>query len=405
MKILKFVKIFFPLLFFAQSSYNEYVDYLKNLVKYLSSPTFSGRFVHDSGIWKAEKFIFEELSKLNFSCTLLSFSTKVNLIEDARVSVDGIFLTPGIEYRPAPFIRSIDTVITFSKDASDKSICMQLKYGPVYDTAKGLIIKYEEKIRQYKFSKNFNEIVFTSDSSINLIHSLSTKQEKLWGIVIRRECPYILEISVKAHEREFYFNNIIALWKTPQKSNKNLIFVTHYDHLGKIGESIYPGASDNASGVAMLLALAKYVSIVRPPVNVIFLFTAAEELGLLGSFSVLNYFLSYYPPKNSIVINLDIVGGGDNGIVIVGAYENKKIFKLLKKTNTKHKIHLNITPRKITQNSDHFPFYLKGYKAIFIYTSGGAQCYHNPCDTYETLSFSASGKLFELLVKTFLEIK
>jgi Zn-dependent M28 family amino/carboxypeptidase len=85
----------------------------------------------------------------------------------------------------------------------------------------------------------------------------------------------------------------------------------HWDHLGigaaANGDSIYNGASDNASGVANLLAVARAAA-ASPPTrrSLLFVFVTAEESGLLGS----AYFAQTPTvPAAQIVANLNIDGG------------------------------------------------------------------------------------------------
>jgi Zn-dependent M28 family amino/carboxypeptidase len=76
----------------------------------------------------------------------------------------------------------------------------------------------------------------------------------------------------------------------PQLSNEYVIYTAHHDHLGvgapdANGDKIYNGAVDNASGVAMVLAIGKaFKALPTPPRrSIMLLFVAAEEQGLLGS--------------------------------------------------------------------------------------------------------------------------
>ncbi len=85
----------------------------------------------------------------------------------------------------------------------------------------------------------------------------------------------------------------------------------HWDHLGLgapvNGDSIYNGASDNASGVADLLAIARAaVAAPRPKRSLLFVFVTAEESGLLGS-----AWFAQHPtvPTPQIVANLNMDGG------------------------------------------------------------------------------------------------
>ena len=88
-----------------------------------------------------------------------------------------------------------------------------------------------------------------------------------------------------------------------------------------MGKDVYfPGANDNASGVAMLLNLANYYSKKenQPKCSIAFIAFAGEEAGLLGS----KYF-SEHPliPLNKMkfLVNLDLLGTGDEGMMVVNA--------------------------------------------------------------------------------------
>lgn len=86
-----------------------------------------------------------------------------------------------------------------------------------------------------------------------------------------------------------------------------VIVAAHYDHLGTIRGEVYPGADDNASGVAVALAVARALE--RRPVSgrVIWLFTGAEEIGLRGARA---FVAAPILPLSEVraVYNLDMVG-------------------------------------------------------------------------------------------------
>jgi Zn-dependent M28 family amino/carboxypeptidase len=171
----------------------------------------------------------------------------------------------------------------------------------------------------------------------------------------------------------------------------------HYDHLGQMGTAIFRGANDNASGVAMLLALAKHYGKNKPKFDTYFLFTTAEEIGLLGSY----YFIENAPfdlRKIKMLVNLDMVGTGDEGITVVNAKKHKSYFELLQKLNdggiTK------IKERGEACNSDHCLFDQIGVPAVFIYTLGGKQAYHDIYDNGEDLSLEAFDELQELIIES-----
>lgn len=97
----------------------------------------------------------------------------------------------------------------------------------------------------------------------------------------------------------------------PKLRNEYVVYSAHWDHLGigpvVNGDSIYNGASDNASGVSDILAVARSAAqSPKPRRSQIFALVTAEESGLLGS----EYF-GQHPtvPLPNIVANLNVDGG------------------------------------------------------------------------------------------------
>jgi Zn-dependent M28 family amino/carboxypeptidase len=105
--------------------------------------------------------------------------------------------------------------------------------------------------------------------------------------------------------------NVIGMLEGSDANLKKeaVIYTAHHDHLGKKGNAIYPGAIDNASGVATVLGIAKAFKALKEPIkrSVYFVFTAGEEQGLLGS-----QYLALHPPVSpglmAANINIDTVG-------------------------------------------------------------------------------------------------
>ena len=61
------------------------------------------------------------------------------------------------------------------------------------------------------------------------------------------------------------------------------MITAHYDHLGMRDGVLYPGADDNASGVAALLAAARYFAANPPRHPMMFAALDGEEDGLRGA--------------------------------------------------------------------------------------------------------------------------
>lgn len=178
---------------------------------------------------------------------------------------------------------------------------------------------------------------------------------------------------------------------------KTIVFSAHYDHLGQMGSGAYfPGANDNASGVAMLLYLAKYYSEHKPKYNMVFMAFGGEEVGLLGSRHYVEN--PMFPlEKIKFLINLDILGTGDEGITVVNGAVYTKQFKKLTKLNAKEGYLKKIKMRGKAANSDHYFFSEAGVPSIFIYTMGGVSHYHDIYDKAETLPLNEFDDLAGLL--------
>lgn len=192
-------------------------------------------------------------------------------------------------------------------------------------------------------------------------------------------------------------NNVVAYLPAKKKTSKTLYFTAHYDHLGRMGDQTYfPGANDNASGTAMLLELARYFKTNPPKYNLVFVAFAAEEVGLLGS----RYYVQKpFTPLQDIrfLVNLDIMGSGEEGITVVNATLFPKAFKKLTRINKKEKLLSAIKARGPAANSDHYFFTEKGVPSIFIYTQGPNKHYHDIYDTFDELSFAEYEDLIKLL--------
>jgi Zn-dependent M28 family amino/carboxypeptidase len=121
--------------------------------------------------------------------------------------------------------------------------------------------------------------------------------------------------------RKFETANVLGLLEgsDPLRKDEVVIFTSHYDHLGlgkaEKGDAIFNGAVDNASGVAVLLEIARAYRAAalrgaRPPRSILFMATAAEEGGLRGS----QYYAdhpTFSPRKIAAALNID-------GIQILG---------------------------------------------------------------------------------------
>ena len=226
-----------------------------------------------------------------------------------------------------------------------------------------------------------------------------------------------LDISMRNSVQHMEARNVIGLVRgiDPKVRDEFVVYSAHLDHLGigpvVNGDSIYNGASDNASGVADVLAIAHAAAEdVKPRRSQLFVFVAAEESGLLGS-----AYFGQNPtvPARNIIAALNIDGGNLLGRVrdlrVLGDTKSslgKTIADMVRADG------IRISPdafpeRGYFYRSDHFSFAKVGIPAISIaagedyvdrpagwgkqqaeeYT---ARRYHQPSDEYRP-GFDLSG--------------
>ena len=176
-------------------------------------------------------------------------------------------------------------------------------------------------------------------------------------------------------------------------ASNTIIIGAHYDHLGLGGDgslyrdsiaAIHNGADDNASGVAVLLALAKKLKNGNKNNNYLFIAFSGEEMGLVGS----NYFVKNptIAIKNAnYMINMDMVGRlkADSTLAVYGTGTSPIFKQVLKAHNDKFKL---IQKESGIGPSDHTSFYNADIPVLHFFT-GQHEDYHKPSDDTEKLNY------------------
>lgn len=183
--------------------------------------------------------------------------------------------------------------------------------------------------------------------------------------------------------------NIVAFLPGLGSGDTTFVISAHYDHLGRVNQAIFSGASDNASGVAFLLALAARLKVQPPHYNILFLATGAEEVGLLGATA---YVESLSLRRDTVTgayvagcLNFDLMGNGQDGLVAVAGQDYPMLYNSLKSFLTLELPRTRISARSNRPNSDHWAFTQAGIPALFWYTEGGIPNYHDIYDRPDQL--------------------
>jgi peptidase M28-like protein len=193
---------------------------------------------------------------------------------------------------------------------------------------------------------------------------------------------------------ELQGTNLIGMIRGTSVPDQFVLVSAHFDHLGRRDGNIYPGADDNASGVAGMLAVANWFVRHKPERSLVFVAFDAEELGLQGS----RYFVKNPPVdlKQIVnVINLDMIGRGDaNTLWVAGTnyYPASKGLVVEAARDRQIKIQFGHDRPKAeggglddwTNSSDHGPFHAAGIPFLYFGVEDHPD-YHKPTDTAEKI--------------------
>jgi aminopeptidase YwaD len=406
------------------------IQYARSVVEDLASPAMHGRGFAYNGINKAAKYIIKEYKKngalpVNGSYSQW-FRMSINTFRGpVRLSVDNTVLKPAIDFLPDPSSPGIkgtygiteinladilSGTVVFKMHSATKDQLLYLNPS-IADT----LLNDEQKKAVTDFMENLK-----SDMSLRAAGVIETKEGKLtWHL--SGQCYYkpwiainhslsvdsLSRIKIALKNRllqEQKTSNIIGYFKGTLKPDSFIILTAHYDHIGSLGKEVFfPGANDNASGVAMLLSLIKYYAKYPPTYSLLFMATSAEESGFTGAqFYVENPVIEL--EKVRFLINFDLVGTGEEGIMVVNGPLFRREFEKLVTINDRDSLLPGIKMREEACNSDHCPFFMKGIPCFFIYTLGGSASYHDLFDIPDALSMKAFENYAMLMVRFIAEL-
>lgn len=386
----------------------------------LGSVEFSGRGYQDGGIDSAANFIRNEFIRNDIKPISDSyfqpFNIKVNNITKSVLILDSDTLIPGTEFIldiHTTGINGIFPVLSITEDIrkNKKKLTKISK-----NAASKVLVLYKNQAPDADASKWYQSIAYSNPwNAAGIILLDSTNYTFSVAMYSTREKYFIARLHPSAFPAKpvkkaecqieaqyfpkFPVNNVVAYLQGQEYADSFIVVTAHYDHIGKMGPAIFPGGNDNASGVAMMLDLAKEIKSksYRPRYSILFIALASEETGLNGS----TYFAENPMvdlKKMKFLINLDMVGTGSTGITVVNATKFPEQFAKLKSLNDSGKYISNVKERGESCNSDHCPFYKKGVPAFFIYTTGNEYLeYHNVNDKPENVPMTAYNGVYRLM--------
>lgn len=196
-------------------------------------------------------------------------------------------------------------------------------------------------------------------------------------------------------EASYLGRNVVAVipGADPKLKDEWVVLSAHLDHVGRKNGRLYPGADDNASGVAMLLEVAEQFALraVKPRRTLVFAAFDLEEVGLLGS----THFVCHPPfPIRSLkaALTADMLGRSmanvmDEYLFVLGSERSPKLRQLVQEVAPEEGLKVGrLGADLIGTRSDYGPF--RDRKVPFLFFSTGQHPdYHRPTDLPDRIDY------------------
>jgi aminopeptidase N len=196
--------------------------------------------------------------------------------------------------------------------------------------------------------------------------------------------------------RDMTLRNVVGVIRgsDPQRRHELIVIGAHYDHLGlgwpdvRAGNTgkVHPGADDNASGVAVLLELARVLASGAPPArSIVFVAFTGEEADRLGSRHYVQSLRTDSGAKVIGMLNLDTVGRlADGPLYAIGTSSAREWPHILRGAGFVSGVRVEAVAEQL-ESSDQVSFADAGVPAVQLF-SGAHGDYHRPTDTPDKVS-------------------
>ena len=202
--------------------------------------------------------------------------------------------------------------------------------------------------------------------------------------------------------------NLVGMVRGSKTPERYIVMSAHYDHLGLRQGKLHPGADDNASGVAVVLAAARWFAAHQPEHSIVFALFDGEEMGLQGA---KHFVKTMALPKDRIVANLnfDMVGRNDKGeINVAGTSYTPALRGVVQQAAGRSGLKVSFghdRPKAETKvddwtgSSDHGAFHDAGIPFLYFGVEDHAD-YHGPGDTFEKITPAFFRKAAQFVLDT-----
>jgi len=229
------------------------------------------------------------------------------------------------------------------------------------------------------------------------------KNQKPQSFHLRKH--FEIDVNAKYHPASLTAN-VIGIYpgSDPKMDNEYVVVGANLDHVGMQGTTcLFPGADDNASGVAALLETARMLTLSpdQPSRSIIFVLFSAAEQQHLGS----QIFVSNFTPLKRIeaFVNVSAIGSGDS-IAVLGNKHYPKLWNVARRVDSTYCSGLMMKSGKTLPKGDAVAFDHVNIPSINITNYKGLRHAHVPSDIVENIDRSFIVKATQLLFETVLDL-
>ena len=272
----------------------------KNAANFIAEQLKTYGYSAESQLFEFDHYIFPQLVELTIEGSDKSFSpAPLQYSVSGNVTGELINVNNGLtsDYENID-VKGKIVVASISNIYFEEMVLNAARAGAI-----GIIINFKDGLANtgWSLGKRHDDfiptIALSPNEGVSLLN-LIRDNESITGTI------RIDGADIGKHESQ----NIIVT--KPSKTTDEIIIIgAHYDSV----ESS-PGASDNASGTAVLLELARVLESVSTDKELRFLFFGAEELGLIGSKKYVDEVTTEEIKRSVAMLNMDMVGSADAGL-------------------------------------------------------------------------------------------
>lgn len=224
-----------------------------------------------------------------------------------------------------------------------------------------------------------------------------------------------VSVEIRTREQNAGVPNVLA-WlegSDPELKHEYIVLGSHLDHLGVVGGKTFFGADDNGSGSTANLCIARAMAMnpVKPKRSVLFMWFAAEEIGLVGS--------AYYTDHPILpledmacMFNIDMVGRNEekpdepasqneNTIHLIGSKQGDvDLHEVIMEANKYVNFTFEYDEESVFGRSDQANFFRKGTSVAFLF-GGFHPDYHEPTDQPSRINYNkiaSAAKLYYMSI-------